>query len=89
MSDYKKTDKGIYLEDRQGKAEITYSIYNGVMRVDHTFVPDSMRGKGIAKKLVLEVIDYAKENNYKIEPVCSYVVSFFEKNKGYEDLIAV
>jgi len=55
---------------------------------EHTVVSESLRGQGIARKLALKLIEYARENNLKIIPACSYVVKFFERNSEFEDVLA-
>ena len=80
-------DNRIYMNDEKGNviAEVTFPNLDD--NIDHTFVDDSLRGQGIAAKLMLEVIDYAKSNNKKIKATCSYAVKWFEKNRDkYKDL---
>ena len=69
-------------------AEIIWTQLADVMVVEHTFVDSSLRGQGIAKQLLDRAADYARENEYKIEAVCSYVVSAFEKTHEYDDVKA-
>ena len=79
------TDGRIYMNDDVGKmiAEVTFTeLDDNTILVDHTFVDDSLRGKGTAGKLMLEVIDYAKTHNKKIKASCSYAVKWFDKNKN-------
>lgn len=84
------TDGRIYMNDDVGKmiAEVTFTeLDDNTILVDHTFVDDSLRGKGTAGKLMLEVIDYAKTHNKKIKASCSYAVKWFDKNKNeYKDI---
>ena len=78
------TDDRIYMNDDAGKtiAEVTFpSLDDNTIIIDHTFVDDSLRGRGIAAKLMLEVINYAKTHNKKIKASCSYAVKWFDKNK--------
>ena len=73
-------DNRIYMNDENGKmiAEVTFpNLDDNTIVIDHTFVDDSIRGQGIAAKLMLEVIDYAKSNNKKIKATCSYAVKWF------------
>ncbi|MCM3612289.1 N-acetyltransferase [Planococcus sp. MERTA32b] len=67
-------------------AEITWTQMADVMVVEHTFVNENMRNQGLAKKLVDRAVEYARENEYKIEPVCSYVATVFERYDEYEDV---
>lgn len=78
-----------YIGDKQEPdAFISFKNKEGVLFVNSTFVDGSLRGQGIAAKLVKEIIDYAIENNFKIKPVCSYVVKYFEKHNEYNELLA-
>lgn len=67
-------------------AEITWTMLGDVMAVDHTFVSPDLRGQGVAKKLLDEAAAYAREKEYKIEPICSYVVTAFERYDEYNDI---
>lgn len=69
-------------------AEISWTLLGDVMAVEHTFVSPELRGKGVAKKLLDRAADYAREQNYKIEPICSYVVTAFERYAEYNDIKA-
>lgn len=75
-------------EDGKLVAEIRWEYINDeLIDVNGTFVDPSQRGKGLAKKLVLEVIEKVKKENLKIVPTCSYVVDFFNANPEYEDIL--
>lgn len=43
-----------------------------------TYVPDALRGKGLAALLVAEGLRYAKEKNLRVIPTCSYVKKYVE-----------
>lgn len=58
-----------------------------VLNYYKTYVPNELRGKGIAGKIVEAALNYARENNLKIIPTCSYVDTFIERHKNFEDLI--
>lgn len=76
-----------YIDNFEELAYITYYIEDNILYVDHTFVDSSLRGKGIASKLVMRAIEFVKENDYKIVPICSYVVDWFNKNQEYQNLL--
>lgn len=44
-----------------------------------TFVPDELRGRGIAGLLTQEALDFAKREGYSVVPSCSYVEAFLKK----------
>ena len=45
-----------------------------------TFVPEAMRGKGIAAMLVKAALEYAREEGYTVIPSCSYVERYLHTN---------
>jgi len=69
--------------------ELTYFLEDGeaVIIIDHTWIEPTHRGKGIGDLLVIKAIDYARENQLKINPTCSFVVRFFGKHPEYSDLL--
>lgn len=69
-------------------AEITFQPagQNSII-IDHTFTDPKLRGQGVAKKLVLKVADYAKANNLKIVPLCSYARVVMERDAELQKLI--
>ncbi len=77
-----------YKKDGEKLAEIEWIQKGDVMVMNHTYVSDVLRGQGIAKKLLDKATDYARENNYKMEAVCSYVVAAFNKSNEYDDVKA-
>lgn len=52
----------------------------GVFDLEHTWVPTSLRGKGIAEILAKEAFDFIVKNNKKMILTCSYLQKFGEKN---------
>lgn len=78
----------VYEKDGQTLGEITWTLLGDVMVMDHTFVSPALRGQGVAKQLLDSSAQYARENGYKMEAVCSYVVTAFNQSDEYEDLKA-
>ncbi|MET3923949.1 GNAT family N-acetyltransferase [Devosia sp. 2618] len=70
-------------------AEMTFSTAaDGTITIDHTGVPREYEGQGIAAKLVNKAITEAREQGFKITPVCSYVVAQFRRHPEWSDLRA-
>ncbi|MFN3872531.1 MAG: GNAT family N-acetyltransferase [Ignavibacterium sp.] len=65
---------------------VEYSLYDKVMNLYHTYTPPQLRGKGLAEKVVRAAIEYAKENNLKVIPSCSYVALFLRRHPEYSEL---
>lgn len=72
--------------DEEVQGEISWTMLGDVMVMDSTFVSSELRGQGVAKKLLDRAAQYAREHDYKMEPICSYVVTAFDRYKEYEDL---
>lgn len=71
------------------EAEMTYrKIGSDVIVIDHTYTPPEFRGRDIAARLMQRAIDDARNNNTKIQPVCSYAVVQFRRHPEWADLLA-
>ena len=73
----------IYGTDETGKviAEITFpETEPGIFTIDHTIVDDSLRGQGVAGKLVQAAVDDIKGRGGKVQATCSYAVMWLEKH---------
>jgi predicted GNAT family acetyltransferase len=80
----------IYMNDESGKmlAEVTFpAIADNVVNINHTYVDDSLRGQGIADKLLTAVVVLVQKENKKVYPTCSYAVKWFERHTEYADLL--
>ncbi len=75
-------DGRVFIKFESGEeAFLTFGIdqERKVIVVSTTYVPESQRGKGIAKVLNRKLADFAKENGYKIYPLCSYTEKFLKR----------
>lgn len=45
-----------------------------------TFVPNELRGRGIAAALAQQALDYAEQEGYTVIPSCSYVERYLQRN---------
>ena len=75
----------IYGEDKEILARLEDKRNGNILIFDHTVVSDKLKGQGIAGKLLEEAVAFARGNNYKVKPVCSYVVKKFESGQ-YDDI---
>ena len=65
-------------------AEMTYSMAaDNLMIIDHTEVSDELRGKNVGYQLVHRAVEYAREKQIRILPLCPFAKSVFDK-KGAE-----
>ena len=68
-------------------AYVEYHVSAGALYIDSTFVPGEHRGRGLAETLAKAAIEYARQNNLKIVPVCSYIKRYLEAHPEYKNLI--
>ena len=64
------------------KAVLEYKLLpgNGV-DFTRTFVPEALRGQGVAEKLVRTAITWAREQGYEMQASCWYVTRFLKRGK--------
>jgi predicted GNAT family acetyltransferase len=82
-------EKGKFFSIVDGKeARLEYEkIDDNTIEFPYTYVPPSLRGKGIGAKLVEYGLNYARSNNLSVIPSCSYVENFIHRNQKYKDLV--
>lgn len=78
----------LYSETGELLAEVTFPYTDETtVNINHTFVDSSLRGRGIAGKLMQELVEDLKKRELKAIPTCSYALNWFEKHEEYENLI--
>lgn len=65
-----------------------YRLDNNVMFINYVESPVALRGSGAAGKLMDGVMKIAQERSYKIVPICGYAVSWINRHKEYQSLLA-
>lgn len=83
--------KGRYILEREGHtAEMTFSIVSDVLRiVDHTGVPEAMRGTGAGAALVEHLVADARAQGFKIVPLCPFVNAQRARHPDWADVFSV
>ena len=63
------------------RAYLAYmDLGKNTLDIYRTFVPDSLRGKGLAARLTAHALTYAQEHGYTVIPSCSYVERYMDRN---------
>jgi predicted GNAT family acetyltransferase/uncharacterized Fe-S cluster protein YjdI len=88
----KREDNGrkgrfIIYENDEFAGEMTY-VWAGTSRfiIDHTEVKESFSGRGLGKKLVMKAVEYARNNDVKILPLCPFAKRVFDTDDGIQDV---
>ena len=55
--------------------------------IDHTEVQQAFNGKGVGKELVYKAVEFAREKNLKILPLCPFAAAMFKKNEEIRDVL--
>jgi hypothetical protein len=80
----------VYSTNEEGKimAEALLKEKGKEVEIQRVYVDDSLRGQGVAGKIMEVVMAYLRENNKKVIPVCSYAQGWLEKNREeYQDVL--
>jgi len=82
--------KGYFYVSINGKSEANLTFVfagNDKIIIDHTEVNPGNNGKGFGKKMVVKVIEFAREKNITIIPLCPFAKSVFDKNPEFRDVL--
>ena len=82
--------KGYFYVSVDGKQEgkMTFVFAgNDKIIIDHTEVNEGNNGKGFGKKMVAKAVEYAREKNIKIIPLCPFAKKVFDKTPEFRDVL--
>lgn len=69
-----------YIDDDLGRAYLTYmDLGKQTIDIYRTFVPDALRGRGLAALLAAEALKYAQEQGLTIIASCTYMERYMER----------
>ncbi|MEW9805751.1 GNAT family N-acetyltransferase [Mesorhizobium sp. ZMM04-5] len=70
-------------------ARLTFSeIAPGHIAIDYSFVPPRYRGRGVALELIRRAVADAREQGFRITPLCGYVAAEFRRHPEWADVLA-
>lgn len=88
LEENQKNGRAFLAQEGGTKAEMTFTKPNDrFIIIDHTEVDDSLRGQGVGRKLLTEIVTYARKNEVKIMPLCPYAKSVFDKDESIRDVL--
>ena len=70
------------------QAHLDYEMAGDVMHITHTIVPDAIAGRGIAGDLVQAAFELARQEMWRVKPVCSYAEGWVAKHPQYKEMLA-
>lgn len=70
-------------------ALVAYDRSPGRIAFTHTEVPVALEGRGIASALARHVLQYARDQQLKVVPLCPFISGYIRKRKAeYADILA-
>jgi len=81
--------KGRYVVRLNGaEAEMTYSrAGEALIIIDHTGVPDAMRGRSVGQALVRRAVEDARAEGRKILPLCPFAKAQIARHPEWQDVL--
>jgi predicted GNAT family acetyltransferase len=74
--------------DGKQKGKMTFVFAsNDKIIIDHTEVNPGNNGKGYGKKMVAKAVEFAREKNIKIIPLCPFAKKVFDKTPELRDVL--
>jgi hypothetical protein len=68
---------------------MTYSRSSpALIIIDHTEVPDALRGRGVGQALVLRAVEDARREGFRIIPLCPFARAQFERHPEWGDILS-
>ena len=76
-------------EDNGREAGLMTYVYAGPKKliIDHTEVDEAYAGQGVGSSMVEKAVDFARQKDYKILPLCPFAKSVFNKTPDYNDVL--
>jgi len=67
---------------------VDYKRKDNTFLVTHTEVPIKLEGRGIAAALTKALLDYVRNNGFKVRPICPYTKVYIQRHPEYNDIVA-
>lgn len=55
--------------------------------IEHTEVDESLKGQGVGKALLEELVAYVRENTIRVIPLCPFANATFKRNPQWQDVL--
>ena len=77
----------ILRRDGQAVGELTYQRTGGRAALLHTEVRPDLRGRGLARELVLAAVRWARAEQLTLTPLCWYTRVVLERSDEFSDVL--
>ena len=86
---FDNNERGAFVVEEEGKrvAEMAFGRSGPNLIIYHTEVADQLTGQGVAGQLLEKMVNFAREENLQVVPLCTYVHAQFKRHPAqYEDI---
>ena len=82
------TDRHRFELDVKGHVAFAdYRRQDGRLAITHVETPESLRGGGVADRVLQGVVAQARREGLKVTPLCSYAAVWFQRHPDERDLL--
>lgn len=75
----------VVIDGRTAMAE--YQLVKDRIIFTHTEVPEPLEGNGLGARLAKAGLEYAREQNLKVMPLCPYIAGYISQHPEYQPLL--
>lgn len=68
-------------------ASLEYRLYDGMIVLMHTEVPDQLAGHGIGSAMADFALNYARANHIPVKVYCPFVQAYLKRHPEFIDLV--
>src|SRR5690606_17462032 len=73
----------------EDEAELTYSRAGAkLIIIDHTGVPEALRGRGLGEALVRQAVEDARTEGRRIVPLCPFAKTLISRHPEWQDVLS-
>ena len=86
---FENNDRGAFVmeENNERLAEMVFARNGSNLIIYHTEVSDKLKGQGVGSQLLEKMVNFAREENLQVVPLCAYVHTQFKRHpERYEDI---
>lgn len=89
IEDNAKKGRFVLLEEGKEAGEMTFT-WAGEQKliIDHTGIGEEHGGKGYGKMLLAKAVEFAREKDIKVIPLCPFAKAMIDRDPSIQDILA-